>query len=129
MASKGFGLFPYNFVESLEDEFPDAEDDKDDFSPLSPVEKTPTRFRVLKDVLGTEDGALSLKKGDIIHVVERQNDEKWLGRVKHQMGTFLLDNCVVSVRPLRMSPTEDCWTGTDHFRPCKSSFLTWHIEP
>ena len=124
MPAKGFGMFPYNFVESLEDEFSDTEDEKEVSSPLSPVEKTSTRFRVLKDVSGSEpDGALSLKRGDIINLVERQSDEKWIGRVKLQTGTFVLDNSVVSKSPLSMGPTDDHSTGANHDRPRQGPFL------
>jgi Variant SH3 domain/SH3 domain len=108
MPAKGFGLFPYNFVESLEDEFSDTEDENPVLLPLSPVEKTSTRFRVLKDISGSEsDGALSLKRGDIIHLIERQSHEKWIGRVKLQTGTFVLDNSVVSMSPVTMGPSND----------------------
>jgi len=89
-------MFPYNFVESLDDEFSDTDDEEGDASPPSPIGKSSMRFRVLSDISLTKPGDLLLKRGDIIDLIQRQTDDKWLGRVNLQTGTFPLNNCVVS---------------------------------
>ncbi|KIM32787.1 hypothetical protein M408DRAFT_186587 [Serendipita vermifera MAFF 305830] len=92
MPNRGFGLFPFNFVEGIEDEFPD-DDEGLTLSSSEPTKgKVSTRFRVLKDVVGSEEASLSLKQGDIIDLVEKQTRDKWLGKVRSQTGTFQLDN-------------------------------------
>ncbi|KAG8822069.1 hypothetical protein FRC17_009663, partial [Serendipita sp. 399] len=87
---KGIGTFPYNFVEPLEDEFADSEDEGADIVKSS-IPKTLARFRVLKDVVAIEEGMLNLKRGDILELVSKQSHEKWLGRSRSQTGTFFLD--------------------------------------
>lgn len=96
MPTRGFGLFPYNFVESIEDEFPGDEEEAIPTTPLLPVTKPIARFRVLHDLSTEEEGLLSFKRGDVIDLLERQSHERWLGRLKSQTGIFHLDNRIVS---------------------------------
>ena len=127
MPNKGFGIIPYNFVESLEDEFPDAEEGSTLFTSLSPVVKALRRFRVLQDVVPTEEDALSLRQGDIIDFVERQSHEKWIGRVKSLTGTFRLDNSIVSSSPLKITSRLTVLAGTNHDRSRHGNIFIQYI--
>lgn len=118
---KGIGTFPFNFVEPLEDD-PDHSEDEELPLHSKPISKCLVRFRVLKDVESLEEGMLSLKQGDIIDLVERQTTERWLGRLKSQVGTFLLDESVVRFFDLHWSTTTDLHiVGADHDRSCQGA--------
>lgn len=91
---KGIGTFPFNFVEPIDEEFGDS-DEEESLITNKRIPKCLVRFRVLQDVDPVEEGMLSLKHGDIIDLVERQTTEKWIGRLKAQVGTFFLDDFVV----------------------------------
>lgn len=103
MEGQGIGTFPFNFVEPLENEFEDSDDEEAPNIIKQSLPKHFTKIRVLHDVEAKEKGMLSFKRGDILELVERQTPEKWIGRLKSQTGAFYLDNNVVSPVAVRLS--------------------------
>jgi hypothetical protein len=95
IAGKGLGTFPFNFVEPLDDYYPDTENE--DVEATQIPAKSVVRFRVLNEVTPKEEGMLALKKGDIIHLVERRFSDRWVGRIKSETGFFELDENIVRI--------------------------------
>lgn len=95
MEGQGIGLFPFNFIEPLKHDYEDSDDEETPNIVRNSLSKRATKIRVLNDVKSTEKGMLSLKRGDVLELVERQTPEKWIGRLKSQTGWFNLDNTVV----------------------------------
>ncbi|PVG03171.1 hypothetical protein CPB86DRAFT_869628 [Serendipita vermifera] len=93
IAGKGLGTFPFNFVEPLDDYYPDTEND--DTQATKVLSKSVVRFRVLNEVIPREEGMLALRRGDIIHLVERRFNDNWLGRIKSETGMFVLDDNIL----------------------------------
>ncbi|CAG7851740.1 SubName: Full=Uncharacterized protein {ECO:0000313/EMBL:CCA71661.1} [Serendipita indica DSM 11827] len=104
ITGKGIGMFPFNFVEPLDDEF----DDSDEVDPVTAsLYKPHTKFRVLHDVPSIEDGMLSLKQGDVISLVSRPFHDKWEGRLRSQAGTFFLDDNIEPIITSRVCAIYD----------------------
>jgi hypothetical protein len=92
---QGIGLFPFNFVQPLKHDFEDEDDEETPNVVRKSISQHATRIRVLHDVETTEEGMLSLRRGDILELVDRETPDKWVGRLKSQTGRFNLDNSVV----------------------------------
>lgn len=85
--SSGYSLYEGDSVNNRQTQNQEQQND----NPQRHTAATVTRVRALYDLNASEDGELSFRKGDIIHVIESVYRDWWRGSLRGEVGIFPLN--------------------------------------